>query len=142
MNLFKRLFVNKRGFPKHVKGHAYCVSWYLHISDLRDRGEYRKPSLNPTELEPFAEDRVAFNHFRMGVHQSSDTTGLIDGLIPAMRLGDRVGLYKVTKDRYRDTSFYDGAMWDDGYMLDLKLVKVIRMPKALPVDSVREIAHG
>jgi len=67
---------------------------------------------------------VAFNPWRTGL-ASRDKSGLVDGLIPAMRIGEAIGLYAVVGDKYQTTAFYDGAMWDDGYHVDLRLVRVI-----------------
>ena len=114
-------------FPQFVQQHWYCGSWYMWLGELRDNGEYEGGNLDPDPavLMPFATDKVAFNHFHMGVH-GRDGSMLIDGLIPAIRIGDRVGLYKASH-RYRKENFFDGAMWDDGYHVDLSFVRSIPM---------------
>lgn len=112
-------------FPKWVRGHWYCGSWYLYLSKLRELGGYSATTLNtPLGVSP-AVGEVAFNPFRTG-HASSDTSGLVDGLIPAKRVGCHIGLYEQVGKKYRDTSHYDGAPWDDGYKIDLRFVRAIR----------------
>lgn len=118
------LFRRNTQFPKKIKGHWYCGSWYLYLSDLRDKGEYQGSNLNPDEIKLPAENEVAFNHFRTGLSRN-DTSWLVDGLIPAIRINDRIGLYRQIGSRYRTSSFYDGAPWDDGYHIDLKFVKSV-----------------
>ncbi|KKM63265.1 hypothetical protein LCGC14_1513140, partial [marine sediment metagenome] len=49
-------------------------------------------------------------------------------LVGAILIDGFVGLYEVMK-RYRETAWYDGAPWDDGYKADLRLTEVI--PQAL-----------
>lgn len=104
-------------FPRTVKRHWYCGAWHLH------RGK---------------EGRIVFNPFRTGFC-GDDTSELIDGLIPAIRVGDRIGLYKQVGQKYRETSFYDGAPWDDGYMVDLRYVRSVR---AAMVDKSTETARA
>ena len=112
-------------FPAEVVGHWYCGSWYMYLSDLRDKEKYMGLSLDPKEIESPAPDQVAFNPYHTG-HARSDTSGLIDGLIPAIRVGDKIGLYKQVGSRYQDTSFYDGLPWDDGYKIDLRFVRSVQ----------------
>ena len=52
-----------------------------------------------------------------------------NGLIPAMCIGDMVGLYCITRDRYRGewSRGGDRCIWDDGLSVDLRLVKVISL---------------
>lgn len=117
-------------FPKEVKRYWYCGRWQMHVQSLRDNDEYDGDSLDSDELESPARDKVAFNPFRTG-HACHDTSNLVDGLIPAIRVDDEIGLYEQVGEKYRKTSFYDGAMWDDGYHIDLKFVC------SVPVESIK-----
>lgn len=115
-------------FPQTVDRHWYCGAWYTYICELRNSGLYHGTSLSPDPCDVLspAEGRVAFNPFRTG-HAGSDTSGLVDGLIPAIRFDDRVGLYRQVGGKYHDQDqrFYDGAPWDDGYMINLEFAKWI-----------------
>ncbi len=113
-------------FQKEVIEHWYCGAWYLYLGELRDNGLYHGTSMDPSEIVSPAMNRVAFNPWHTG-HASHDTSGLIDGLIPAIRTGERVGLYEQVGNRYRTTSFYDGAGWDDGYNIDLRFIRSIEV---------------
>ena len=114
-------------FPLEIKKHWYCGCWYLYLSDLRKAGEYDGTSLNPDEIRSPAEGKVAFNPWRTDLIQSNDESNLIDGLIPAIRFGNTVGLYQQVGYKYRETNFYDGAPWDDGYLVDLKFVRTVEI---------------
>jgi hypothetical protein len=61
-----------------------------------------------------------------------DNEGLVEGLIPAVRIGDRLGLYHVTAIYRPKSPWHDPAPWDDGKEIDLRLVRVID----LPIESV------
>jgi hypothetical protein len=66
--------------------------------------------------------------------------GLVDGLIPAMRLGDLAGLYEVTDERRMGGS--DRAMWDNGIEVALKFVKAVpvdRVPRLQPLPDDAQI---
>lgn len=77
------------------------------------------------------EGRFTFDPFTCGLSRKSsgfDRSGLVDGLIPALRRGDSVGLYRVTdRGRYGKSAFYDGLPWDDGWRVDLELVKIVSL---------------
>lgn len=124
------VMVRNSEFPRIVPEHWYCGSWYLYLSGLREDGEYNGTSLDPPDMAVYATDVVAFNPFRTG-HAGGDISGLVNGLIPAIRIGHKVGLYQQVGRKYRTTSFYDGAPWDDGYNVDLKFVR------AIPVSEVK-----
>ena len=130
--MFVWLFVRcDARFPRTVTGHAYCVSWYLYLSDQRKAGNFGAYKFGGDEAQAIspAEGKIAFNHYRCGIWRD-DKRGLIDGLIPAIRIDGMIGLYKVTRQKYRNNRFYDGATWDDGCMIDLQYVK------AVPHDQV------
>lgn len=125
MNWLKRLFSkHDERFPKTVRDHWYCGSWYLYLSGLIDEGKYKQNTLDPEDFSVTALDKVAFNHHRMGIH-NGDVSGLMDGLIPAIQVGTKVGLYRQIGNTHRPSSFYDGASWDDGYKIDLEFVKAV-----------------
>lgn len=129
--LIRRMFTRARHgpgaeFPRTVDEHWYCGAWYEYLAKLRDQGAYTGTTMDPPEIASPANGEFAFNPWHTG-HANPDTTGLIDGLVPAMRLGNRVGLYKQIGPRYRTTSFYDGLPWDDGYFVDLKFVRSIAL---------------
>lgn len=119
-------------FPALIKKHWYCGAWYLHISDLGEQGLYSGSDLDPDPEEvpwPVEGKKIIFNYHHCNLSWSWDEH-LIDGLIPAVRVGNRVGLYRVKGRKYHEESFYDGAPWDDGYKVDLELVQVV------PVDKI------
>ena len=116
-------------FPRVIKGHWYCGCWYLYLGDLRDSGDYSGTTLDPEDVSSPARidvwpHRLAFNPFHTG-HARDDVSALVDGLIPAVRVADKIGLYKQIGRKYRDSAFYDGAMWDDGYKIDLRFIRCI-----------------
>ena len=96
-------------FPSKIIGHWYCGAWYLHND------------------QPWpVEGKVMFNPHICGFWNAKNSSGLVEGLIPALRRGDLVGLYRV-ESRYRIPGMgSDLACWDDGRKVDLKLVKVVK----------------
>ena len=38
---------DRRKFPQKVIGHWYCGAWYMHLSRLRESGQYSGTNLNP-----------------------------------------------------------------------------------------------
>jgi len=133
--MLARLFARHDArFPKTVEGHAYCVSWYLYLSDQLKAGNFGAYKFGGDEAQAIspAEGKVAFNHYRCGIW-GDDNRGLIDGLIPAIRVDGMIGLYKVTRQKYSNSRFYDGALWDDGCMVDLQFVKAV--PQSETNDS-------
>lgn len=125
-NFFKKKEKNKDGFPLSVKGFWYSYSWYSWLCkcDILEYGD-RMSGDKANSVSP-ATDRIAFNHFRCGI-KNDNKTNLIDGLIPAIRIGDKIGLYKVVKGPYyRKHNHSDRAGWDDGKEIDLKFVKSIK----------------
>lgn len=130
INRIKRMFSRTEDFPNRIDGYWYCGGWYMYLADLRDAGKYNGTSLDPPDIPSPAVDRVAFNPFHTG-HAHECTNGLVDGLVPCIRIGKRVGLYEQIGGKYRDTSFCDGLSWDDGFKIDLKFVRSIK--KYVPV---------
>ena len=116
-------------FPKEVKGYWYCGEWYLHLSDLHDKGLYDMKRMNsdPAIVETPARDKVCFNHCRCGFTTFGDSSELIDGLIPAIRVDDKIGLYKQVGRQYCENNFYDGAPWDNGMKIDLEFVRTVEI---------------
>jgi hypothetical protein len=104
------------GFPMTEKEYWYCGMLVLYKEELRKAGV--------TELPEFPLDgRFMFDHFKCALFNQDDSA-LIDGLIPAIRNGKSIGLYKVAKER-RPGGWYDGAPWDNGFTLDLELVRIL-----------------
>lgn len=130
------------GFPLEYRGFWYTGSWVSHRYDEQqaDR-EWRSDHVRwPVE------GKFMFNYTwcRSQVHQGRSDRGLVDGLVPAMRLGDKVGLYKVINWHRMPGS--DRAMWDDGIEIDLEFVKsvpVAQVPslQGLPVDAKLDWEH-
>jgi len=109
-----------KGFPTLVKEHWYTGAWYMKRTE---------EGLLPKE------EVVAFNCWTTGV-MGKDTTGLIEGLIPAFVIDGKVGLYEIVKaPYYTRQSGNDRAGWDDGKYVDLKLRKVIS--KATAIATLR-----
>ena len=63
--------------------------------------------------------------------------GLVDGLIPAMRVGDRVGLYEAMNPHYSQGMgrHSDWAPFDNGKYVDLHLRHVVDVSE---VPSLQE----
>lgn len=116
-----------RRFPRQIKGYWYCGKWYLYLGRLRDEGVYFENNLNPPRgAVPWPPDdgSPAFNHFRCGIHQGSTHEELIDGLIPAVKIDGRIGLYSHG-GQYGGSCWDDNAGWDDGRKIDLQFVRAI-----------------
>lgn len=94
--------------PLEINELWYCGKWYLHKSK-----------------EWPVEDEAMFDPFECDMWGRGEDSGLIDGLIPAYKKEGWVGLYKIARWIPPSSPFYDGAPWDDGKKVDLKLVKVI-----------------
>lgn len=124
-----RRFQKTTDFPRTIKQHWYCGEWYIYLDDLRKEGKYSGTSLDP-DAPRWAIGKFAFNPFRTG-HASRNTSGLIGGLIPAIQIGDEVGLYRQIGNKYRTGFWYDGCSWDDGYQIDLEFVRSIPASEAM-----------
>jgi hypothetical protein len=75
--------------------------------------------------------------------------GLVDGLVPAFRRGDYVGLYRCEKTYYGQGmgSHSDWASWDDGKKTDWTLVRIVNQMEVPSCSEdfypkVRIIANG
>jgi len=119
-SLFKK---HDKRFPLKVKEYWYCGIWYMYLADLSSGGK-KITSLDPDDIESPVRDQIAFNPWHIGL-MGKDSSGLIDGLIPAIRVDDKIGLYRQTCAPYQTKSFYDVAMWDDGCHIDMKFVRTI-----------------
>lgn len=103
----KLAFVNRNSsFPKSIKGLWYCGMWF------KDRNKFLFQE----------ENTVSFNPHTTGM-LGRDTSGLINGLVPAVRIGNDIGLYRVT--RYSGAAHCHGNLpaWDNGEVVDLEFVK-------------------
>src|SRR4051812_12707463 len=106
MSLFSKLFyrpLTKEGFPKAINGLWYCGAWYM------DKSQKGLPCFNPWKTAIIG----------------ADHSDCIDGLIPAMRIGDKIGLYIRVGKTYWGGGGSDLASWDDGMKIDLKFVKSV-----------------
>lgn len=116
LNWLRICFRDKR-FPLVVKDYWYCGAWYLYRGKCRDEG---------IEPQSPAEGVVTFDPFTTGIIWENDKQGLIDGLIPAIRIGDTVGLYEWDGCKYGRGRGYCGAAWDDGYKITLRFVRTVK----------------
>lgn len=137
-DFFRRLIAKAKGhgpFPKEVKDLWYCGMWQTYRGKAHDEGREYRFHHTPWPVE----GEVLFNHGRCALYNNDDR-GLVDGLIPAIRIGDRIGLYKVVG--YRKAGFwYDGLPWDDGAKIDLEFVRTINeMPDDWAGFDVQKLA--
>lgn len=130
------------GFPLKHRGFWYTGSWSSYRYDEQQAGrEWRSDHVSwPVE------GKIMFKYKWCApqIPNGSDGRGLVDGLIPAMRLGDRVGLYEVTEQRRMPGS--DRGMWDDGIEVDLRFVKSVSVDqvpslRGLPADAKLDWEH-
>lgn len=124
--LFKKRTHSKDGFPLVVKEHWYTGAWYSWLcdQDVLSYGD-RMSGDKANSVSP-ATGTIAFNHYRCGIH-NNDESNLVDGLIPALRIGNLIGLYKITRQPYSRTEFMSDRLgWDDGKYIDLKFVNTIQ----------------
>lgn len=149
MRWFKKLFskannnevpADNTEFPAEVLDYWYCGSWYMYLSELRDSGEYTGTTANPENdivASPREGTKICFNPWRMG-WLKSDKSGLVEGLVPAIRIGDEIGLYRVVRGPYGGGGC--NASWDDGKYVDLKFIRCISYikPQAEPQESAEE----
>ncbi len=121
-------------FIPEVNKYWYCGEWYMYRSAIHDRyltgsdEEYRGDYMQwPVE------GKILFDPFSVGlVGFAEDEFRLIDGLIPAMRVGDRIGLYRITYHHPPRSRNYDGLSWDNGCKVDLVFERSI---KAAPMSN-------
>ena len=125
-NLFKKKTHNKDGFPLIVKGHGYGIAWSMLLHSQKEVEIKRGDTSESSKFLPLspAEGKVAFAHHNVGLY-GSDKSGLVDGLIPAIKIKGKVGLYELVK-RYKRSSFTsDPASYDDCMEVDLKFIKSV-----------------
>jgi hypothetical protein len=118
----RNLFAKIKGhapFPKEFKDLWYCGMWQTYREEAHNEGNEYRFQHTPWPVE----GEVLFNHGRCDLY-NNDKRGLVEGLIPAIRFGDRIGLYRVVGHR-RGGMWYDGASWDDGANIDLEFVRTI-----------------
>lgn len=133
--------------PKEVIKWWYCGEWYAYRSEEMKAGrpyvEEFSPYKNRIPFPPyegefmFRPEQLDFEYPANHPEVVRDLEGQINGLplVGAIMIDGFVGLYRIIR-RYRETAWYDGAPWDDGYKTDLRLVDVI--PLALYQIRVRE----
>lgn len=120
---FKSIFRRGSEFPPYIIDHWYC-GWIMDVDNLRREGmEIEKWSQSGIPFPP-EDGSIAFNPWTTGII-NNDTTECIDGLIPAIKMDGRIGLYEVTNISHPGMH-YDGAPWDDGKRVTLKFVKSIK----------------
>lgn len=131
MNIFQR-FILIKSIPKKIENWWAYGSWYMFRSDLYPKKEYRSDY-----IEYPIEDKFMFNPFNT-IGGSED---LIDGLIPAYRHKELIGLYSIGHGYYSSGtgSHSDWASWDNGKHYDLKLKKVITVEEFNEVFPPRRV---
>lgn len=99
--------------PKFKFGWMYCIQWCLHLDHLRHAGSLTSDPECPIE------GKFMFNPYKTVLDGNKD-------MIPAIRIGNYIGYYKVIKRYYSpgQGAHSDWAHWDDGLYADLRLVKV------------------
>lgn len=136
MRWIRKLLWNlmRPGFPVEVKGYWYCERWQNYQRHLaRSVGSeyfngWDKERLPDSPMDhPSVDGVMGFNPHRTGII-GNDRSGLVDCLIPAIRIGDRVGLYRIVREPYYEFGgpHSDWATWDDGKHLDLRLAKTVQ----------------
>lgn len=98
-------------FPFKVVDLWYCGMWY----------KYREKPLFAIEGEP------CFDPFTTVERK----TCCIDDLVPVMRIGDSVGLYKVESMCNDKHASGDLALWDNGKLVTLSFVRAVNYRFAL-----------
>jgi hypothetical protein len=122
-----------RRFPRKIENHRYCYEWYSYVVELRQADRF----LTDVKSIPFpVESRVLFDPWRCALGTKCES-GLIDGLIPAIRLGNYIGLYRITSDVRITDNTYHPRSWDDGHIVSLSFVKRVRVPVVKPKLKVR-----
>lgn len=127
MGLMKLLVMlsPKTAFPKKILGVEYSLNW--HCSGYRlcsIEGDHATVQW-PVELDakwhrPVSEMIVCRPSAVAAALKGKDADGLIDGLLPTLRLGKLVALYRVENFRIKRRSpWYDGLDWDNGSLVDL-----------------------
>lgn len=112
------------GFPMEKKGYWYCGKYYSFRHN--ECSHMTRVEFEGLDL-PFNR-KVMFDPWIMGLAGGGDdTSGLVEGLIPAIRAGEYVGLYEVVKNHPPERG-YEGAGWDDGRKVDLRFVKKVHIP--------------
>jgi hypothetical protein len=124
--ILQKLILKVKGVPKSfpltVERFWHTGKWYMYRSDLNDKGLESR-----SDYVPFPIDGMfMFNPFKCGI-RTNDKSGLIKGLVPAFKEGNKIGLYRV--DRVYKTGGDDRLYWDDGYYTDLTLVDIITSSK-------------
>ncbi len=103
------------GFLLRENDFWYTGEWMTHRYDECQAGRPWKSAEAPWPIE----GKIAFNPYKC---IGGDTSGLINGLIPAIRLGDNIGLYEA-KNLRRNNSGSDLAGWDDAMLVDLVFIR-------------------
>ena len=137
----------KLKMPKEVNRWWYCGEWYAHRNEEMKAGrpyiEEFSPYKNLIPFPPY-EGKFMFRPEQLDFEYPAEHPEVereLEGstnklpLVGAIKIDGYVGLYEITR-RYRESAWYDGAPWDDGYRVDLCLVEVI--PLALYEIRLRE----
>ena len=115
-------------FPAEKKDWWYCGKWQMYRHDEQDAGRPYFTREEPKMPLPPYLDRFMINPFNPDgygvIFEEWQPEYEIACLIKEHEGKKWVGLYSAGW-RYRTTSFYDGAPWDDGYHVDLILTRVI-----------------
>ncbi len=128
--LLEKLYRKLKGispkFPLKVIKYWYTGRWYLYRSDLNDKGLEARSDY----VEYPIEGMFMFNPYKCGLcgHDNDSKNGLIEGLVPAYKEGNKIGLYKLVK-QYSSNCGSDRLDWDNGMYADFVLVKIIKVKK-------------
>lgn len=123
-------------FMPEVKGYPYCIKLYMKNCDLNRRREDFADIVN--DLPYPLEGEFFFNWRKCGFAAFSSKGHLVDGLIPAIRKGNLVGLYEVVNRYTPRGSGSDLLAWDDGKVADLRLVRCIKVADDWSVLAIKQ----
>jgi len=133
LGIIKKLFSKNpsipEGMPKVVKDYWYCGEWYLYREKEKKEGREYRSAHTPWPVE----GKVVFNHHRCLFDKDREDV-LVDGLIPAIKIGDKVGLYEKTGGK-SPGFWHDSLPWDDGVRIELTLRKVIDESELSPQET-------
>jgi len=111
MNSFLEKIKARRKMPKVKEEYWYCGEWYMYEGDKKVLPPYENTFL----VDPFNWNGSGTIFSRLDN----------DALIPFIKVNGFIGLYKMTSRPHCDQYYYDGAPWDDGKKINLKLEKIV-----------------